>query len=73
MLNVTEAKVLPTVIGPKTGRACETSILGLFTFGNSGYKAAAANGGISQIEGSDYSSKAILGLWAEHCTLVYGR
>jgi len=72
-LNVTEMDSLGNgKIGPKTGKACTTSILGWITEGDSGIKAAAANGGITQVTSVDYSSSSFLGITGEHCTIVYG-
>jgi len=72
-LNVTEMDDYGNgKIGPKMGKACTTSLLGWITKGDSGIKAAAANGGITQVNSVDYTSSTLLGITGEHCTVVYG-
>lgn len=58
--------------GTKKGKACATSILGAIGTGDASVTAAARNGGITKVGFVDYSAFSILGLYAEHCTLVSG-
>ena len=59
-------------VGPKEGRACVQSILGLIATGDASIKTAAANGGISKIGSIDHYSRNILGILGEFCTIVRG-
>jgi len=56
----------------KTGKACATSILAMIATGDASLETAKANGGITQISHVDHSSKNILGVWGEYCTIVKG-
>lgn len=56
----------------KEGTACGTSILGWVSTGDASVQAAKVAGGISTVASVDHSSKSILGLWAEFCTIVRG-
>ena len=58
--------------GTKKGRACASSILGIIGSGDSSAAAAAKAGGIAKVSMVDYSSFSVLGLYAEHCTIVSG-
>ena len=57
----------------KTGRACASSILGWVGTGDASIQEAAKAGGISRISFVDTENTAILGIWAETCTVVYGQ
>jgi len=57
----------------KKGEACATSILGIVATGDASISAAKKAGGISSIAYVDYTSYAILGIFAKYCTVVYGR
>jgi hypothetical protein len=59
--------------GAKTGKACATSILALVAQGDASIEAAKANGGISEVSFVDHSSKNILGIFGEFCTIVKGK
>ena len=56
----------------KTGQACATSILGVLGTGDASIGAAMAAGGIKNIAYVDHTSKSILGLYGEYCTVVKG-
>ena len=56
----------------KKGTATATSILGLIATGDASIRAAALNGGITQIHYVDYNSKHVFGIVAEYTTIVYG-
>ena len=59
--------------GPKRGEACATAFLGLIATGDASVEAAARNGGISDISGTDHDSTIILlGLYGKYCTIAYG-
>lgn len=57
--------------GPKTGRACATSVLALFASGDASIEAAAKDGGITNVTSVDHESKWTL-LIGEYCTIVHG-
>ncbi|MCA9492813.1 MAG: hypothetical protein KC621_22925 [Myxococcales bacterium] len=59
-------------IGKKKGEACASSILGWFTTGDAGIRAAADAGGITQISAVDSHITNILGIYAKYCTVVSG-
>lgn len=59
--------------GNKTGKACATSVLGLVATGDASIATAMKDGGLSTVTAVDYSSKHILGIWAEFCTMVTGK
>jgi hypothetical protein len=48
------------------------SILGLITLGDSSTSAAAKSGGINQISVVDNEDMNILGIYASHCSEVFG-
>ena len=56
----------------KTGKACATSILAMVATGDASLEKAKANGGITQVAVVDHSTKNILGIWGEYCTIVKG-
>jgi hypothetical protein len=57
----------------KTGKACATGILGLVATGDASIDAAKKAGGVIQVSSVDHSSKSILGIWTEFCTIVNGK
>ena len=59
-------------VGPKTGSAKATTILGWFGTGDASINAAAKAGGISKISYVDYHSTQILGVFGTTETIVYG-
>ena len=60
-------------IGPKTGKACAQTYLGLIAMGDSGLQAAALSAGISEISTVDFKRTSILGLFVERCTIITGK
>lgn len=56
----------------KVGTAKSTSYFALVATGDASIKAAAANGGITNIKYVDYGVKNILGFIGEYTTTVYG-
>jgi hypothetical protein len=59
--------------GPKRGEACASAFLGLIATGDASVAAAARNGNISDISGTDHESTVILfGLYGRYCTIAYG-
>jgi hypothetical protein len=69
---------LPSAVGggninsAKVGTAKATSYFALIATGDASIKAAAANGGITNIKYVDYSVKNVLGFIGEYTTTVYG-
>ena len=61
-----------TKIGPKTGEAKTTSILGLVAFGDASIQAAAKNGGLKKVYHADYKYFNILGIIKETTVIVNG-
>ncbi len=59
--------------GPKTGKACASSILGIIATGDASIDTARRNGGITSISIVDEEMTNILGLYATHCTVVHGK
>ena len=59
-------------IGPKEGKACAQSILGLIAQGDASIEAAAKNGGIKTVTTIDHSAKNMLGIIGDYCTIVHG-
>lgn len=57
--------------GAKEGRACATSYMGFYAFGDASVEAAAANGGISRVESVEavVNSRIVMGTY---CTVVRG-
>ena len=60
-------------VGPKSGEACASSILGIVGTGDASIEAARAQGGITSIASVDESQMGILGIYAKHCTIVHGK
>jgi hypothetical protein len=58
-------------VGTKEGTACAKSILGLIGIGDASIKAAAAAGGITNIESVDHHSTYLV-IAGEYCTIVRG-
>ena len=56
----------------KTGKACATSMLGWVATGDASIEAAARDGGISRNAYVDHTSKVIMGVYGEYCTVVHG-
>ncbi len=56
----------------KQGTACATAILG-FATGDASVEAAKEDGDITEVTHVDHTTKNILGIWGEFCTIVYGR
>lgn len=59
-------------LGDRQGRACAKSFLGLFATGDASIEAAALAGGVREITTVDRSSKNVLFLYAEYCTIAKG-
>ena len=57
----------------KEGKACANTIMGLVATGDASIAAAKAAGGITEVSSVDVSSKSILGITAEFCTIVRGK
>ena len=66
----TEVQSLPT---DRQGRACAQNVLGLIANGDASVAAAKEEGGITLVTSVDYSSRTVLGMWSESCTIVSGR
>ena len=56
----------------KTGKACTTNYLGLYTTGDSSVGTASKNGGITKVNYVDKSIFSIDMLYAKVCTIVTG-
>ena len=61
-----------TTLGSKKGTATVSNVLGLVAFGNASVRAAAQDGGISQINHVDYDFLNVLGVFSRFTTVVYG-
>ena len=59
-------------VGSKEGKACAKVILGMVAQGDASLQAAANAGGLRKIDSVDHSSKSVLGIIAEYCTVVHG-
>ena len=59
-------------IGSKVGKSDASSILGLISFGDASVKAAADNGGISEVQHTDYEFFNLLGIYQRYSTIAYG-
>jgi hypothetical protein len=59
-------------IGPKEGKACAQSILGLIAQGDASIAAAAKAGGITNVSTVDHYSRNMLGIIGDFCTVVRG-
>ena len=62
----------PIETGTKKGSSSIHTILGLLSFGDASYKAAARNGGITVIKSSDYSYFNLFFLYQQTTVNVYG-
>jgi hypothetical protein len=59
--------------GSKSGTACATGFLGVFSTGDMSLETAKKNAGITRVDTLDYQTKTILlGLYAHNCTVVTG-
>ncbi len=59
-------------VGSRRGEASVTAILGLFSWGDGSVKAAAANGGISDVKRVDYHFTNVIGIYQHYTTVVHG-
>lgn len=59
-------------VGSREGKACAETILGLIATGDASIKAAAMNGGITNIDSVDHYTRNVLGIIGEFCTIVRG-
>ncbi|MBI40583.1 MAG: hypothetical protein CMF59_13370 [Leptospiraceae bacterium] len=55
-----------------TGRACATSYLGYFAFGDASISAASRENGINKIASVSHTTEGVLGITAKYCTVVRG-
>lgn len=60
-------------VGAKTGKACQTNILGMIATGDASIQAAANKGGVSKIATVDTHFQHILGIFSKTCTRVSGK
>ena len=58
--------------GTKEGKACATSVLGIYATGDASIQAAKNNGGITKVTHVDHSVKNFIGFYAEWCTIIRG-
>jgi hypothetical protein len=58
--------------GRRTGKACQTSILGLVATGDASIATAQKAGSISEITSVDAETSNMLGLYGKYCTVVRG-
>ena len=65
-------EISDTKVGPKTGKAKTTSILGLFATGDASIQAAAKNGGLKKVYHADYQYYNLLGIIQETTVIVNG-
>ncbi|MFW5887387.1 MAG: TRL-like family protein [Bacteriovoracia bacterium] len=65
------SKITDDNLASKRGKACAAGIIGIVT-GDSSITRAAKNGGISQVTHVDHTTKNVLGIYAQYCTIVYG-
>lgn len=56
----------------KSGRSHTYSVIGLVALGDGSIRAAAEDGGLTQIYGADYEYFHILGVYQQYTTIVYG-
>ncbi|MCB1175360.1 MAG: TRL-like family protein [Leptospiraceae bacterium] len=61
-----------TDLGSRVGTACVQSYAWLYSNGEAGVRAAAAEGGITTIRAVDYSILRYFIFYEETCTIVYG-
>jgi len=59
-------------VATKEGKACGQSILGWVAQGDASVAAAKAAGGITHVSSVDHTSKNILGIIGDWCTVVKG-
>jgi hypothetical protein len=59
-------------IGPKEGKACAQSILGLIAQGDASISAAAKAGGITNVSTVEHYTRNMLGIIGDFCTIVRG-
>ncbi len=59
-------------LGTREGRACAKSVLGLFATGDASIATAALAGGVKEITTVDRSTKTVLFLYGEYCTIARG-
>ena len=57
----------------KTGKACQSSILGLVGTGDASISAAKKEGEITEVSSIDASSFSVLYFYNEYCTIVKGK
>ncbi|MBN1783619.1 MAG: TRL-like family protein [Alphaproteobacteria bacterium] len=62
----------PARSGPKTGKACAQSFLGLVAMGDSSVETAKKNGGIKTVSTVDVENFSVL-VYGESCTIVKGQ
>lgn len=63
----------PSTESMKKGQACQSSILGLFGFGDASIETAKKDAQISQVATVDASSFSVLGFYNKYCTLISGK
>lgn len=56
----------------RSGSASVSNVLGLFSFGDCGIRAAAREGGLRSVSYADYSNFNILGIYQRTTVTVYG-
>ncbi len=61
-----------TTLGARSGQASVSNVLGLFSFGDCGIRAAAENGKLRSVTCADYSNFNILGIYQRTTVTVYG-
>ncbi|MBR30226.1 MAG: hypothetical protein CMN77_02855 [Spirochaetaceae bacterium] len=54
------------------GKACATSYLGFFAFGDASIRAASRDEGITKIASVSHTTEGALGITATYCTIVRG-
>ncbi|MDJ0866633.1 MAG: TRL-like family protein [Myxococcota bacterium] len=69
-----EAPINPTGGNPsgRRGESSVVAILALFSTGDGSVRAAAQNGGITNVEHIDYEFYNVLGIYQRYTTVVYG-
>lgn len=72
--NTTLNHVFPkgTDLGSRVGTSCVTGYAGLWSTGDAGVRAAAAEGGITTIRAVDYSIESYGMLYIRNCSIAYG-
>ena len=58
--------------GSKRGEASVTAYLALFSTGDASVRAAARNGGISNVKHVDYEFRNVIGIYQRYTTVVFG-